>query len=166
MPCATRFSPTRRSNLLKKWDTLTDEEKKLFIRQADVYGAYLACTNHEIGGVIQAVEDMGKLDNTLIIFISGDNGSSAEGTPLGTPSEVMSFNGVQVPVADQMKWYDAWGSDQTYAHMAVGWTWAFNTPFKWTKQIPSFFGGRATAWRSPGRGISLTTAASAISSAM
>jgi arylsulfatase len=128
-------------NLLKKWDTLTDEEKKLFIRQADVYGAYLAYTDHEIGRVIQAVEDMGKLDNTLIIYISGDNGSSAEGTPLGTPSEVLSFNGVQVPVADQMKWYDVWGSDQTYAHMAVGWTWAFDTPFKWTKQIPSFFGG-------------------------
>jgi arylsulfatase len=128
-------------NLLKKWDTLTDEEKKLFIRQADVYGAYLAYTDHEIGRVIQAVQDMGKLDNTLIIFISGDNGSSAEGTPLGTPSEVMAFNGVQVPVADQMKWYDVWGSDQTYAHMAVAWTWAFDTPFKWTKQIPSFFGG-------------------------
>ena len=128
-------------NLLKKWDALTDEEKKLFVRQADVYGAYLAYTDHEIGRVIQAVEDMGKLDNTLIIYISGDNGSSAEGTPLGTPSEVMAFNGVQLPVADQMKWYDVWGSDQTYAHMAVGWTWAFDTPFKWTKQIPSFFGG-------------------------
>jgi arylsulfatase len=127
--------------LLKKWDDLTDEEKKLFIRQADVYGAYLAYTDHEIGRVIQAVEDMGKLDNTLIIYISGDNGSSAEGTPIGTPSEVMAFNGVEVPVADQMKWYDAWGSDQTYPHMAVGWTWAFDTPFKWTKQVASFFGG-------------------------
>jgi arylsulfatase len=128
-------------DLLKRWDTLSADEKKLFIRQADVYAAYLMYTDHEIGRVIQAVEDMGKLDNTLIIYISGDNGSSAEGTPLGTPSEVMAFNGIQVPVADQMKWYDVWGSDQTYAHMAVGWTWAFDTPFKWTKQIPSFFGG-------------------------
>jgi arylsulfatase len=128
-------------NLLKKWDALTGEEKKLFIRQADVYGAYLAYTDHEIGRVIQAVEDMGKLDNTLIIFISGDNGSSAEGTPLGTPSEVTAFNAVQLSVADQMEWYDVWGSDRTYPHMAVGWTWAFDTPFKWTKQIPSFFGG-------------------------
>jgi arylsulfatase len=127
--------------LLKKWDGLTDEEKKLFIRQADVYGAYLAYTDHEIGRVIQAVEDMGKLDNTLIIYISGDNGSSAEGSPVGTPSEVMQFNGVTLPVAAQMKWYDAWGSDQTYPHMAVGWTWAFDTPFKWTKQVASFFGG-------------------------
>jgi arylsulfatase len=128
-------------DLLKRWDTLSADEKKLFIRQADVYAAYLMYTDHEIGRVIQAVEDMGKLDNTLIIYISGDNGSSAEGTPLGTPSEVMAFNGIQVPVTDQMKWYDVWGSDQTYAHMAVGWTWAFDTPFKWTKQIPSFFGG-------------------------
>ena len=127
--------------LLKRWDTLTPEEKKLYIRQAEVYGAYLAYTDHEIGRVIQAVEDMGKLDNTLIIYISGDNGASAEGSPNGTPSEVMQFNGVELPVADQMKFYDAWGTDQTYPHMAVGWTWAFDTPFKWMKQIPSFFGG-------------------------
>ena len=76
----------------------------------DVYAAYLAYTDHEIGRVIQAVEDMGKLDNTLIIYISGDNGSSAEGSPNGTPSEVLQFNGVELPVADQMKFYDVWGS--------------------------------------------------------
>ena len=127
--------------LLKSWDTLNDEEKKLFIRQADVYAAYLAYTDHEIGRVIKAVEDMGKLDNTLIIYISGDNGASAEGSPNGTPSEVLQFNGIELPVAAQMKWYDAWGSDQTYNHMAVPWAWAFDTPFKWTKQVPSFFGG-------------------------
>ena len=92
--------------------------------------------------MIQAVEDMGKLDNTLIIYISGDNGSSAEGTLIGTPNEVAMFNGVEVPVEDQLKYfYDVWGSDQTYNHMAVGWTWAFDTPFSWTKQIASHFGG-------------------------
>src|SRR5262249_51201894 len=81
-------------------------------------------------------------DNTLIIYISGDNGSSAEGTTQGTPNEVASFNGVDVPVADQLKYfYDAWGSDKTYNHMAVGWTWAFDTPFSWTKQVASHFGG-------------------------
>ena len=127
--------------LLKTWGQTTDEEKKLFIRQADVYAAYLAYTDNEIGRVIQAVEDMGKLDNTLIIYISGDNGASAEGSPNGTPSEVMQFNGVELTAAEQMKWYDAWGSDQTYNHMAVPWAWAFDTPYKWTKQIPSFFGG-------------------------
>ena len=127
--------------LLKQWDQATDEEKKLYIRQADVYAAYLAYTDHEIGRVIQAVEDMGKLDNTLIIYINGDNGASAEGSPNGTPSEVLQFNGVELPVAEQMKFYDAWGTDLTYNHMAVPWAWAFDTPYKWTKQVPSFFGG-------------------------
>jgi arylsulfatase len=138
------------SDLLKNWDQLTAEEKKLFIRQAEVYAAYLAYTDHEIGRVVQAVEDMGELDNTLIIYISGDNGSSAEGTLLGTPNEVAMFNGVVVPVEDQMKFYDVWGTRETYNHMAVPWSWAFDTPFKWTKQISSHLGGvrqgMAIAW--------------------
>jgi arylsulfatase A-like enzyme len=123
----------------------------MFARQAEVYAAYLAYTDAEIGRVIQSIEDMGKLDNTLIIFISGDNGSSAEGTLIGTPNEVASFNSVNVPVPDQLKYfYDIWGSDQTYPHMSVAWSWAFDTPFKWTKQIASHFGGTrngmAIAW--------------------
>ena len=128
-------------DLMKNWDELTDIEKKLFIRQADVYAAYLAYTDHEIGRVIQAVKDLGKFDNTLIVFINGDNGASAEGSPNGTPSEMMAFNGITLPAEAQMKWYDVWGTDQTYNHFAVPWAWAFDTPFKWTKQIPSFFGG-------------------------
>ena len=129
-------------SLLKRWSTLTPDEKKMFTRQVDVYAAYLMYTDHEIGRVIQAVEDMGKLDNTLVIYISGDNGSSAEGTLIGTPNEVAQFNGVQFPVADQLKYfYDVWGSDKTYNHMAVAWSWAFDTPFSWTKQIASHFGG-------------------------
>jgi arylsulfatase len=87
------------------------------------------------------VKDLGRLDNTLIIYINGDNGASAEGSPNGTPSEIMAFNGITLPVEAQMKWYDVWGTDQTYNHYAVPWAWAFDTPFKWTKQIPSFFGG-------------------------
>jgi arylsulfatase A-like enzyme len=128
-------------DLLQRWEKTTDEEKKLFIRQAEVYAAYLAYTDHEIGRVIQAVEDLGELDNTLIIYISGDNGASAEGSPKGTPSEVLQFNGVELPVKDQMKFYDAWGTQFAYNHFAVPWAWAFDTPYKWTKQIPSFFGG-------------------------
>ncbi len=136
---------------LAKWETLNPDEKKMYIRQAEVYAAYLAYTDYEIGRVIKAVEDMGKLNDTLIIYISGDNGSSAEGTLLGTPNEIASFNGINVPVPDQLKnFYDVWGSDQTYPHMAVAWTWAFDTPFKWTKQIASHFGGTrqgvAIAW--------------------
>jgi arylsulfatase A-like enzyme len=141
IPADAKLTPWP-DELLKKWDALSDDEKKMFVRQADVYAAYLAYTDHEIGRVIQAVEDMGKLDNTLIIYISGDNGSSAEGTLVGTPNEVASFNGVVVSVADQLKYfYDVWGSDQTYPHMAVPWSWAFDTPFSWMKQIASHFGG-------------------------
>jgi arylsulfatase A-like enzyme len=128
-------------DLLQRWEKTTDDEKKLFIHQAEVYAAYLAYTDHEIGRVIQTVQDLGELDNTLIIYISGDNGASAEGSPKGTPSEVLQFNGVELPVADQMKFYDAWGTQFAYNHFAVPWAWAFDTPYKWTKQIPSFFGG-------------------------
>jgi len=129
-------------DLLKRWDQLTPDERKMFIRQADVFAAYWAYTDHEIGRVIQAVEDMGKLDNTLVIYIAGDNGNSAEGSLIGTPNEVASLQGVHVPVGDQLTYfYDAWGSDKTYPHMAVPWTWAFDTPFSWTKQIASHFGG-------------------------
>jgi arylsulfatase A-like enzyme len=128
-------------SILKRWDDLPAEEKKLYARQMEVYAAYLAYTDYEIGRVVQAIQDEGKLDNTLIIYISGDNGSSAEGTPNGTPNEMTTFNGINVPVADQMKYYNEWGSDQTYPHMAVGWTWAMDCPFKWTKQVASHFGG-------------------------
>ncbi len=127
---------------LKKWEELDDDEKKLFIRQVNVYAAYLAYADAENGRVIETIRDMGKLDNTLVVYIVGDNGSSAEGSPIGTPNEVAQFNGVTPPVDVQLKeFYDVWGTDQTYNHMAVGWTWAFGTPFKWTKQIASHFGG-------------------------
>jgi hypothetical protein len=106
-----------------------------------VYAAYLMYTDHEIGRVVQTVQDLGKLDNTLIIFISGDNGASAEGSMNGTFAELIPFNGVDPSVAENMKFYDAWGTNQTYPHYAVPWAWALDTPFKWTKQIPSFFGG-------------------------
>ena len=126
---------------LAKWDTLSADEKKLFIRQADVFAAYAAYTDYEIGRVIQEVEDEGKLDNTLIIYICGDNGTSAEGTTLGTPFDMAAIEAITMPVADQLKYYDAWGSDKTQPHMSVAWSWAFDTPFKWTKQIASHFGG-------------------------
>lgn len=141
IPANAKLTPWP-DDLLKRWETLTPDEKKMFARQAEVYAAYLAYTDHEIGRVILAIEEMGKFDNTLVIYISGDNGSSAEGTLIGTPNEVAMFNGINVPVDVQLKdFYDSWGSDKTYPHMAVGWSWAFDTPFKWTKQIASHFGG-------------------------
>lgn len=128
---------------LPEWDSLSWDEKKLFLRQADIYGAYLAYADHEIGRVIQAVEDLGELDNTLIIYIGGDNGASAEGMLNGTPNEFTTFNGVPVPVKDQLLWYPFWGSERTFPHFAAGWAWTMDTPFKWVKQVPSHFGGTA-----------------------
>jgi arylsulfatase len=129
-------------DVLKEWDQLTADEKKLFIRQVEIFAAYAAYNDHEIGRVIQAVEDLGKMDDTLIIYINGDNGTSAEGGPLGTPNEVAFFNGVSVPVEVQLaKYYDAWGTEQTYNHMSAGWSWAFDTPFSWFKQNASQLGG-------------------------
>ena len=127
--------------LLKTWEQHSPEDQKLLIRQADVYAAYLAYADHEIGRVIQAVEDLGKRDNTLIIFISGDNGASAEGSAMGTWNEVIPFNGVSPSTAENMLFYDAWGNNQTYPHYSYAWAWTFDTPYKWTKQIASYFGG-------------------------
>ena len=140
IPQDTKLEPWP-TNVLKNWDALTPEEKKLYIKQVEVFAAYAAYNDSEIGRVIQTIEDMGKLDNTLIIYINGDNGTSAEGGPFGTPNEVAFFNGVAVPVADQLKWYDVWGTEQTYNHMSAGWSWAFDTPFTWFKQNASKLGG-------------------------
>ena len=135
---------------IPNWETLSPDAKKLFIRQADVYAAYLAYTDYEIGRVIQAVDDAGKLDNTLIIYVSGDNGASPEGTLNGLYSEYAFINGVAPTVAENMKFYDAWGSDQTYPHYTAGWALAFDTPYQWTKEVASHFGGTrngmAMAW--------------------
>jgi arylsulfatase len=135
---------------LPKWDTLSVNEKRMFARQAEVFAGYVAYTDNEIGRVIQAVEDIGKLDNTLIIYISGDNGTSAEGSTIGTPFDLAAIQGIDVPVEDQLKFYDVWGSAQTTPHMSVAWSWGFDAPFKWTKQIASHFGGTrqgmAIAW--------------------
>jgi len=127
---------------LTPWDKLSPEAQKLFIKQVDVFAAYAAYSDYEIGRVIDAFDAVGKLDNTLVIYINGDNGTSAEGGPLGTPNEVAFFNGVNMmPVEVQMKWYDVWGTEQTYNHMSAGWSWAFDTPFDWFKQNASRFGG-------------------------
>ena len=141
MPENAKLTPWPKE--LPQWDSLSLDEKKLFIKQADVYGAYLAYADHEIGRVIQAVEDLGELNNTLIIYIGGDNGASAEGMLNGTPNEFTTFNGVEVPVKDQFLWYPFWGSERTFPHYAAEWAWAMDTPFKWTKQVASHFGGTA-----------------------
>lgn len=141
MPADAKLTPWPKE--LPEWDSMNFEQKRLFIKQADVYGAYLAYTDHQIGRVIQAVEDQGQLDNTLIIYISGDNGASAEGMLNGTPNEFTTFNGVEVPITAQFLWYPFWGSERTFPHFAAPWAWAMSTPFKWVKQVASHFGGTA-----------------------
>ncbi|WP_079574390.1 arylsulfatase [Bradyrhizobium erythrophlei] len=140
IPANTALTPW--PDTLPKWDSLSFLQKKLYAREAEVFAAYAAYTDNEIGRVIQAVDDMGKLDNTLIIYISGDNGTSAEGTLEGTPNQMTAYNGIlKLPEAELMLHYENWGSDKTYPHMSVAWSWAFDTPFKWTKQVASHFGG-------------------------
>jgi arylsulfatase len=140
IPPNTQLTPWPDS--LPKWDSLSEIQKKIVTRQVDVFAAYTAYNDHEIGRVIQAVEDMGKLDNTLIIYINGDNGTSSEGTMMGTPNWMAAANGVlELPEVEYLRFYESWGSDKTYPHMAVPWAWAFDTPFKWTKQVASHFGG-------------------------
>ena len=141
VPKDTRLTPWPK-DVLKPWDQLTADEKKLFIRQVEVFAAYAAYSDHEIGRVIQHFQDLGRLDNTLVIYINGDNGTSAEGGPAGTPNEVAFFNGLSdLPIEAQMKFYDVWGTELTYNHMSAGWSWAFDTPFPWFKQNASQLGG-------------------------
>ena len=118
-----------------------------------MFAAFAAYADNEIGRVIQSIDDLGKLDNTLIIYIEGDNGTSSEGQPNGTLNEVAMFNQINPSVEDQLKYfYNVWDTDRTYNHMAVGWAWAFDTPFSWTKQIVSHFcgtrQGMAISWPS------------------
>ncbi|HET7238179.1 MAG TPA: arylsulfatase [Terrimicrobiaceae bacterium] len=140
IPENTQLTPWPDS--LPKWDSLGPIQKKLYARQAENFAGYAAYTDNEIGRVIQAIEDMGKLDNTLIIYISGDNGTSAEGTVEGTFNQMTAYNAIlTLPEAVQMLHYEGWGQDKTYPHMSVAWSWAFDTPFMWTKQVASHFGG-------------------------
>jgi arylsulfatase A-like enzyme len=126
---------------IKDWDTLTPDEKKLFTRQAEVFAGFAEHTDHEISRMVETIEELGQLDNTLFIYIAGDNGASAEGGMNGMFSEMTYFNGVQETVEDQLKHLDHWGGPETYPHMAAGWAVAFDAPFMWTKQVASNFGG-------------------------
>jgi arylsulfatase len=126
---------------IKAWDALSADEQRLFARQMEVFAAFAAHTDYEIGRVVQAVEDLGELDNTLILYVVGDNGASAEGGMSGMFNEMTYFNGVAETVPDMLKNLDKWGGPETFPHMAAGWAVAGNTPFMWTKQVASNFGG-------------------------
>ncbi len=126
---------------IKDWESLTADEKKLFCRQMEVYAGFAEHTDHEVGRLVKALEDLGILDNTVIIFIAGDNGASSEGQMNGMYSEMTFFNMVEETVPDMLKHYDDWGAPSTYPHFAAGWAVALDAPFAWTKQMASDFGG-------------------------
>ena len=126
---------------IKDWDTLDADEKKLFARQMEVFAGYGEFADHEAGRLIHAIEDMGQLDNTLVFFIAGDNGASAEGGMNGLFNESTYFNGVSESVADVLKHYDELGGPTSYGHYAAGWAVAGDTPFQWTKQVAANYGG-------------------------
>ena len=139
VPATTKLAP--KPEAIQNWESLTPDQKKLFTRQAEVFAGFLDMTDHEIGRLMTALEETGQADNTLVIFVYGDNGTSAEGGANGMFSEMTYFNGVQETVEDMLKKYDKWGGPETYPHMAAGWAVMFDTPFQWTKQIPSDHGG-------------------------
>jgi arylsulfatase len=139
VPPGTRLAP--KPPAIKDWDTLSADEKRLFTRQAEVFAAFAEYTDHEIGRMLQAFAEVGQADNTLVVYIAGDNGTSGEGGANGMFSEMTYFNGVQEKVPDMLKLIDKWGGPETYPHMAAGWAVALDAPFGWMKQIPSDFGG-------------------------
>ncbi|SHH18910.1 arylsulfatase [Chryseolinea serpens] len=139
VPSGTKLAPKPKD--IKDWASLSADEKKIFSRQMETYAGFGAHTDYEIGRLVSAIEDLGELDNTLIFYIVGDNGASAEGSMNGLFNEMTYFNQVPETVQDMLKHYDEWGSANTYPHYAAGWAVAMNAPFTWTKQVASDFGG-------------------------
>ena len=139
VPAGTRLAP--KPEAIKDWNKLTGDEKKLFARQMEIFAGFGEYTDHEVGRLVQAIEDLGQLDNTLIFYIVGDNGASAEGTMNGLFNEMSYFNGVSESVAEILKHLDDLGGPNSYPHYAAGWAVAGDTPFTWTKQVAGSYGG-------------------------
>jgi len=136
---------TPRPAEIPAWDSLNDDQKKVFARMMEVYAAAVAQADDEIGRIFDALQESGQLDNTLIIFIEGDNSASAEGTLQGTTNEVGQTAPEPESLPFLLSMMDKLGSDQTYNHYPVGWAHAMDTPFQWTKQVASHFGGTRNA---------------------
>jgi len=139
VPAGTKL--TKRPAEIPAWDSLSEDEKRLFRRQMEVYAGFAEHTDLEVGRLVQSIEAMGQLDNTLFIYVVGDNGASAEGGPAGSYNEMLALNGIVSDVASQLPHLGEWGGPKTFPHFAVGWAHATNTPFQWTKQVASHFGG-------------------------
>jgi arylsulfatase len=139
IPANTRLTPRPAS--LPAWDSLPEDERKVYARMMEVFAAFTAHTDYEVGRVVNAIEKMGELDNTLIVYLAGDNGSSAEGGLNGLLNEMTFFNGIHEPLDKKIAAIDELGSDKHFNHFPAAWAWAMDTPFQWTKQIASHFGG-------------------------
>jgi len=139
IPADAKLTP--RPKEIPAWADMSAAQKRLFERQMETFAGFAAHTDYEVGRLVAQLEAIGALDNTLFYYIVGDNGASAEGGPEGTYNEMMALNGI-IGKADQMMQHiDAWGDPTTFPHFAIGWAWAGNTPFQWTKQVASHFGG-------------------------
>ncbi len=134
---------TARHAEITAWDDMPDELKPVLARQMEVYAGFLEHTDHHVGRVIDAIDDLGVLDNTLIYYIIGDNGASAEGTMNGAFNEMANFNGMAALETPEfmLSKMDALGAPESYNHYSVGWAWAMNSPLQWTKQVASHWGG-------------------------
>ncbi|MEI6883934.1 MAG: arylsulfatase [Bacteroidota bacterium] len=139
VPQNTKLAPKPQD--IKDWDKLSADEKKLFARQMEVYAGFAEQTDYEAGRLISTIKDLGVMDNTVIIFIAGDNGASAEGQMNGLYNEMTYFNAVPETIEDMLKHYDEWGEPSTYPHFSAGWAVALDAPFSYTKQVASDFGG-------------------------
>ena len=138
---------TPRPDALPAWDSLSDAEKKLYARQMEVYAGFQENTDWHVGRLLEAIEELGELDNTLVFYIFGDNGASMEGTLTGSFNELTMHNGIvltpeqQLALLEQYGGLDAWGTDAYAPHYASAWAWAGNAPFQWGKQCASHLGG-------------------------
>lgn len=132
---------TRRPKEIPAWNDMSPDQKRLFERQMETFAGFAEHTDHEVGRLVAQLEAIGELENTLFFYIVGDNGASAEGGPEGTYNEMMALNGIIGKADQMMEHLEDWGSPSTFPHFAIGWAWAGNTPFQWTKQVASHFGG-------------------------
>ena len=139
VPMDTQLTP--RPKEIPAWDSLDADHKKLYAHMMEVYAAALSYCDTQMGRIMDAIDATGETDNTLVIYIQGDNGASAEGTPQGLLNEMSIFNGVPEDFKQLMAHMDDLGGPMTFNHYPVGWAHAMDTPFQWTKQVASHFGG-------------------------
>lgn len=132
---------TERSKGIPAWDAQTDDQKKVFARMMEVYAAALSHADNQMGRIVDTIEEMGELDNTLVIYIQGDNGASAEGSAQGLLNEMTFFNNIKEEFSEVERRMDELGGPMTFNHYPIGWAHAMDTPFQWTKQVASHFGG-------------------------